>query len=134
MITTRKRNVLNNNVNYVFTQHYGGYKMYWKLYAKLKQKRRDMNIETKMFQKIYMFIWFCLLKPLGSLYKYKKRYKGKFKVITDTYLDNTTYLNDNTTFINESVVKSKIHYLFGIPFLYTSTKNLIDEDKEKLIE
>lgn len=125
-----KRNILNTEVNNVHTQYYGGYKKYWELYTKLKQISRDMNIETNLLKQICDFIWLCLLKPLGCLYKHNKRYKGKFKVITDTYLDNTNYI----TFINESVVKSKTHYLFSIPFLYTSTKNLIDEDKEKLME
>ena len=125
----RKREVLNKKVNNVFTQRYGGYKMYCKLYAELKQMHRDMNIETNVFQKIWMFIWGCLLKPLGSLYKYKTRYKGVFEVITDI-----TEFSKNTKFINKSVVKSKTHYLFGIPFWYTSTKNLTDEDEEKLID
>jgi hypothetical protein len=126
MITKRK--VLEQSVNNTFTQYFGGYKMYWKLYGELIQMRTNINIKTNIFEHIYLFLWFCLLKPLGCLYKYKIKYNGDF-----TYITDVTEYSEFTRFINNSVVKSKIYYLFGLPFWYTSTSKLTEEDKQKLI-
>lgn len=67
-----------------------------------------------------MFIWYCLLKPIGYTFHYTINYKGQYTIKETNY---------DTIFYNDSIIKSKTYYLFRIiPIWYYNTNKLTDKD------
>jgi len=147
---TRTHTVSRNSVDNKFTQKFGGYLTYWKLYAQFVkmlsnkseviQKLRDnlvivagmtnedvtrkLNRQFVMLRfKTYtfMFVWSCLIKPLGYFYSRVTTMRGDF-VVTNDYFQNT------------NLKKNRTHYIFGILVLFQYDMKLTDADIKKLTE
>jgi hypothetical protein len=130
--------------------HYGGYRMYWKLYRQLLYKLRNKQsvtwavkgtftdtinlsiqennrkINTSFFwltvnAYTWLFIWSCIIKPLGQFFSKKIIIAGTYKII------------DNK-FNNVSVVKATQYKLFGFPIWYDTDQRLTEEDINELME
>lgn len=118
MITRQKISTITLNNKY--TQYFGGYLMYWKLYSELLKQAKTVNKKFNIFKHIYLFVWFCLLKPLGSVFKYVTYTKGTYQII-------------NGQFSNKDLNKSIIYYLLFIPIWYSPSVNFTNEEIENLI-
>lgn len=145
---TRTHTVSRHTVDNKFTQKYGGYLTYWKLYAQfvkmlsnkseIMQKLREalvivtamtnqditkkLNRQYKMLRlKTYtvMFVWACLIKPLGYFYSRVTTKKGSF-VVTNGHFQNT------------DLKKCRTHYICGIPVFYQYDMTLTDADIKDL--
>jgi hypothetical protein len=146
---TYTNTISSNTVNNKFTQNFGGYLTYWKLYAnfvKMLSNKSDMmsklrdnlisvaemtnqDITRKLNRhfimlrlKTYtiMFVWVCLIKPLGQFYSTVTTMRGDF-VVTNGYFQNT------------NLKKCRTHYIFGIPIFYQYCMKLSDENIKNLI-
>jgi hypothetical protein len=142
---TRTHTVSRHSVNNKFTQKFGGYLLYWKLYTQLCKNLRALRIHNHVvvttqrmtdpyklqigqdvpttwhLMNLYtiQFIWFCLIKPLGQFYSRVTTMRGDF-VVTNGHFQNT------------NLKKCRTHYIFGIPVFYQYDMTLTDENIKDL--
>jgi len=116
----RTVSITTKRVNNVHRQMYGGYIMYWKLYAQLQRLENRSGTRPNVFIRMTHFLWLCVLKPLGQFYSSVTKISGEFTVC-------------DGVFQNVSLVKSRSHRMFGLIFFHSKMK-LTQEDIKKLME
>jgi len=131
MIHQYKRSDKYHEIKSRYTQHYGGYIMYFKLVKQLFKQFKIVKPTLTTFQYyrgIFFAIlyspWFLLIKPLGQFFSVLTVIEGKYKV---------TVINGDTTFGNDTVIKSKTYKVFGIPYFYCQP-DLNETDIQELIK
>lgn len=118
----------NKKVNYVDTQHFGGFITYikltfnfWKLLFKQSKNFTKLQFFKILLISFFKSFWWILIKPFGQIFSYKIIIKGQFKSINykipkEHKLEKTIYLQ-----------------LFNIPFFFFPLA-LTEDDWKRLLK
>lgn len=145
MIQVRNTTVTHGEIERNITLRNGGYRMYWDLYRKMlrmfsngfadkvwefsdnvqlsiEEFDRKVRIElakARFAAYTWLFVWYCILKPLGQFVHKKIRIKGPYKIT-------------NGKFENIDVKKHTEYYVFGLLIWVVTGQELSDDDIKEI--
>jgi hypothetical protein len=142
-----ERTIINKSISLNQNLYNGGYVAYWKIYSQLLQMLSEKNqilanmrkefshlfgieLEKKIKRSFFwlklnaytwLFVWCCLLKPLGQFFSRKVLIAGSYSVI-------------DSKFVNRNVTKSTKYKFLGIPIWYSTNQKLSEADINDLLK
>lgn len=87
---------------------------------KLKRKVNREFLKAKISAYSWLFVWICLIKPLGQFFSRIVKINGTYQKISDE-------------FSNINVVKNTTYKMFGVPIWKASNQKLSKEDIKELM-